>query len=330
MATLTVHFIVNGTVPALGYKVAYKKTTDSSYSFLSTNIFASPAVITGIDPTAQYDGYIQVDCAGVTGAKTTFTTSGQLTPPTPGVPGYNLTLTDGNGYSITTANEGSIILAKLVTENVSYGTQVPYTVTGLQIADLGAGSAPLAGSFVIENTGHSDTKSFAIAADLTTEGTETFTITLDGLTVTQSCTIVDTSLSGGTQPTPVPTCILVEDGWLLDSQQECSGTNPSTIYSRITNRVRVTIKDQNGINTTRSSSTDVVLRFTYNQCWGGVDPVYTQTITIPAGQPSAYLDYTKYDVVDCGQSNCVPEDITFNCAVSNTAGLAFCPTTPTC
>lgn len=330
MATLTVNFIVNGTVPVLGYKVAYKKTTDSSYTFLPANIFASPAVITGIDPTAQYEGYIQVDCAGSTGAKTNFTTAGQVTPPGPNVPGYTLTLTDGNGYPITSANEGSVILAKLVTQNVPYNTSVPYTVTGLQIADLGPGSAPLAGNFVIENTGFSDTKSFAIAADLTTEGVETFTITLDGKSVSKSCTIIDTSINGGTQPTPVPTCILVEDGWLSDSQQECTGTNPATSYNRITYRVRATIKDQNGINTTRTSSTNVVLRFTYNQCWGGVDPVYTQTITIPAGQSSAYIDYTKYDVVDCGQSNCVPEDITFNCAVSNTAGLVFCPTTPTC
>jgi hypothetical protein len=330
MATLTVHFIVNGSIPILGYKVAYKKLTDASYSFLSSNIFASPAVIPNVDPTAQYEGYIQVECAGTTGAKTTFTTAGQITPPTPGAPGYTLTLTDGNGYPVTSVNEGSVILAKLVTVNVPYYTSIPYTVTGLQTADLGAGSAGLTGNFVIENTGHSDTKSFNIAADLTTEGNETFTLTLDGLSVTQSCTIVDTSLTGGSQPTPVPTCILIEDGWLNDSQQECTGTNPATSYNRITYRVRATIKDQNGINTTRPSSTDVVLRFTYNQCWGGVDPVYTQTITIPAGQASAYLDYTKYDVVDCGQSNCVPEDITFNCAVSNTASLVFCPSTPTC
>lgn len=330
MATLTVNFIVNGTVPVLGYKVAYKKTTESTYSFLPNNIFASPAVITGIDPTAQYEGYIQVECAGTTGAKTNFTTAGQITPVTPGAPGYTLTLSDGNGYPITTANEGSVILAKLVTVNIPYNTSIPYTVTGLQVADLGPGSAPLAGNFVIENTGHSDTKSFALAADLTTEGTETFTITLDGLSVTQSCTVVDTSVSGGTQPTPVPTCIVVEDGWLFDSQQECFGTNPATNYNRITNRISATIKDQNGINTTRTSATDVVVRFTYNQCWGGVDPVYTQTITIPAGQASAYIDYTKYDVVDCGQANCVPEDITYNCAVSNTASLPFCPATTTC
>lgn len=330
MATLTVNFIVNGTVPVLGYKVAYKKTTDVSYNFLPNNIFASPAVITGIDPTAQYEGYIQVDCAGTTGAKTNFTTAGQITPPTPGAPGYTLTLSDGNGYPITTANEGSVILAKLVTVNIPYNTSIPYTVTGLQVADLGPGSAPLAGNFVIENTGHSDTKSFALAADLTTEGTETFTITLDGLSVTQSCTVVDTSVSGGTQPTPAPTCIVVEDGWLFDSQHECFGTNPATNYNRITNRISATIKDQNGINTTRTSATDVVVRFTYNQCWGGVDPVYTQTITIPAGQASAYIDYTKYDVVDCGQANCVPEDINYNCAVSNTAGLPFCPATTTC
>lgn len=330
MATLTVNFIINGAVPVLGYKVAYKKTTDSSYTIQPNNIFSSPAVITGIDPTAKYEGYIQVDCAGSTGAKTMFTTAGQLTPITPGSPGYTLTLTDGNGYPITSVNEGSIILAKLVTQNVNYGTNVPYTVTGITSADLGPGSAPLTGNFVIENTGHSDTKSFAISADLTTEGNETFTIGLNGLSVTQSCTIVDTSLTGGTQPTPVPTCILVEDGWLLDSQQQCSGTNPATSYNRVTYRTRATIKDQNGLNTTRPSSTNVIVRYTYNQCWGGVDPVFTQTITIPAGQATAYIDYTRYDVVDCGQSNCVPEDITYNCAVSNTASLPFCPTTTIC
>jgi hypothetical protein len=330
MANLTISFIVNGTVPTLGYKVGYKKVTESQYTIWPTNFFASPIVITDVDPTAQYEGYIQVDCAGTTGAKTNFTTAGLTTPQTPGSPTYTLSITDGNGYPITSINEGGIIIVKITTTNLPYNTPVAYTVTGITLNDLNAGSAPLTGNFVIDNTGFTDTKTFKIYADTTTEGNETFTITLDGKGISKSCTINDTSLNGGSQPTPVPTCILVEDNWLNDSPQECNGTIPATSYNKTTYRVRATIKDQNGINTTRTSSTNVVVRFTYNQCWGGVDPVFTQTITIPAGQASAYLDYTRYDVVDCGASNCVPEEIIFNCVVSNTASLPFCPTTITC
>jgi len=100
-------------------------------------------------------------------------------------------------YSLSTnlsaIDEGGSVTFTLVTTNVLRGTQVPYTITGVSSNDIGM---PLTGSFTIGATG---TAVVAVTAanDLTTEGVETLTLTLDNVTpiVSQSVTIRDTSLS---------------------------------------------------------------------------------------------------------------------------------------
>ena len=97
--------------------------------------------------------------------------------------------------SSATVNEGSSVTITLTTTNVNNGTSVPYTITGTGItaADLGLGS--LAGSFTV----NSNTASLviAVANDFTTEGAETFTVTLNSITpaVTVSVSITDSSTS---------------------------------------------------------------------------------------------------------------------------------------
>lgn len=71
--------------------------------------------------------------------------------------------------------EGSQLTITVVTGNVPDGTLVPWTVTGIQLPDLYAGT--LTGNFVI-NDGTAST-SFTFAADLVTEGQEVFRLTLD-------------------------------------------------------------------------------------------------------------------------------------------------------
>ena len=113
--------------------------------------------------------------------------SGGTTPPSS--PTYALT------RSSATVNEGASVTITLTTTNVSNGTSVPYTITGTGItaADLGLGS--LAGSFTV----NSNTASLviAVANDFTTEGAETFTVTLNSITpaVTVSVSITDSSTS---------------------------------------------------------------------------------------------------------------------------------------
>lgn len=96
-------------------------------------------------------------------------------------------------YALSTSsasvNEGSSFTITLTTTNVANGTAVPYTITGVSSADIGGAS--LTGNFTVNN--NAATLVVNVTADLTTEGTEIFTLTLDFLSVSQSVTINDTS-----------------------------------------------------------------------------------------------------------------------------------------
>jgi len=98
--------------------------------------------------------------------------------------------------SVASINEGSSFTVTLTTAGVNVGTLVPYTITGISSADIGGAS--LTGNFTVTGTYLSGTASLSVSvtADSTTEGTETFTLTLDGLSLSTSVTINDTSISG--------------------------------------------------------------------------------------------------------------------------------------
>lgn len=96
-------------------------------------------------------------------------------------------------YALSTSsasvNEGSSFTITLTTTNVANGTAVPYTITGVSSADIGGAS--LTGNFTVNN--NTATLVVNVTADLTTEGTEVFTLTLNFLSVSQTVTINDTS-----------------------------------------------------------------------------------------------------------------------------------------
>jgi len=109
------------------------------------------------------------------------------------------------GRSSATVNEGGSVTITLTTTNVSNGTTVPYTITGTGItaADLGLGA--LTGSFTV--TSNSASLVINVANDFTTEGSETFTLTLNSIvpTVSVSVAITDSStavVDGGGPSTP--------------------------------------------------------------------------------------------------------------------------------
>jgi hypothetical protein len=112
--------------------------------------------------------------------------SGGTAPPSS--PTYALT------RSSATVNEGGTVTITLTTTNVVNGTVVPYTITGTGITAGDLGLSSLTGSFTV----NSNTASLVlnIAADATTEGSETFTVTLNSITPTTnvSVTINDTSV----------------------------------------------------------------------------------------------------------------------------------------
>lgn len=99
-------------------------------------------------------------------------------------------------YSISTsaspANEGDTITLTLVTSNVTIGSVLPWTITGIESADIGGAS--LTGAFVV---GSDETLNVSITADDTTEGSETMTIALDNGEASLNIPINDTSTTPG-------------------------------------------------------------------------------------------------------------------------------------
>jgi hypothetical protein len=91
--------------------------------------------------------------------------------------------------SASTVNEGATIVFTLTTSNVANDVTVAYTMTGIQSADIGGES--LTGTFTVNN--NSATLSVVVTADQSADGEETLLLTLDGLSVTSSVIINDSS-----------------------------------------------------------------------------------------------------------------------------------------
>jgi len=97
-------------------------------------------------------------------------------------------------YNLTTlapsVNEGSTASFNLTYVNATVGTEVGYTLSGINTADISTGT--LLGKVIISSTGQSIIN-IPIASDTSTEGQETLTMTLKGISA--STVINDTSKS---------------------------------------------------------------------------------------------------------------------------------------
>jgi len=96
-------------------------------------------------------------------------------------------------YALTTntssVDEGQSFTITLQTTNLVSGTIIPYTITGVESADLGG--ELLTGNFIV---GTSMIKTFTATEDNTfDDGSETFVLTIDGTASSVSVTINDTS-----------------------------------------------------------------------------------------------------------------------------------------
>ena len=131
--------------------------------------------------------------------------------------------------SVADVDEGGSVVITLTTTDIADDTTVDYTITGVSASDI---DVSLTGSFTI--TSNTDTLNINIAADATTEGSESLTLTLDGLGEDVSVVINDTSVAGS------PTYLLssgsttVNEGdsvnILLNTTNVSNGTNiPYTI-----------------------------------------------------------------------------------------------------
>ena len=93
----------------------------------------------------------------------------------------------------TSVNEGDSFTVALSTRGIADGGSLGYTVGGILAADINESRT---GNFTINN--NQATTTFSVVEDSLTEGTETFSITLDnGKSNTENVTIVDTSVVVG-------------------------------------------------------------------------------------------------------------------------------------
>lgn len=89
----------------------------------------------------------------------------------------------------TSINEGETLTVTLTTTNVSDGTNVPYTVTGVGPSDWTSGSST--GNFTVNS--NTATAQWTFAEDLSTENTEIMTIALNNGEDTINVNVQDTS-----------------------------------------------------------------------------------------------------------------------------------------
>ena len=80
--------------------------------------------------------------------------------------------------STNSVSEGSSAVFTLTTTNVAGGTSIPYTISGVNSADITGGA--LSGTAIVSSSGNA-TITIPIDSDLTTEGTESLTVTAQGI-----------------------------------------------------------------------------------------------------------------------------------------------------
>lgn len=138
-------------------------------------------------------------------------------------------LTPEQGFSLsadtTNINEGDSVTITLTTQNILNGDTVPYTITGISASDLAVGD--ITGEFTIIN--NTDDLTFTLSEDITTEGTETLTLTLDGSGTSIDITINDTSLSP--TYTLTPSALQVNEGDTLTISLSTTGRSEGDVIN---------------------------------------------------------------------------------------------------
>ena len=182
-----------------------------TYTLSGTNMVAGtsvPFTLSGM--TAGVDYTVPAQTSFVVGSAQSVTVTTLADAITDGDKALTMTLTglgiaastavidssQGNGVvtytltaSPTTVNEGSIITYTLTATNGVAGTNVPFTLSGMTAGvDY---TVPANSSFVV---GSRMSIAVTTLADTTTDGNKTLTMTLTGLTVTASATVIDSSL----------------------------------------------------------------------------------------------------------------------------------------
>jgi len=134
--------------------------------------------------------------------------------------------------SSASVNEGGSFVVTLTTTNVPDGTAVPYTITGVSSNDING--ANLSSSFTVNSS--TATITFNVTADATTEGVETFLLSLNALSVTQSVTINDTSTTPLATYAVAPAADNVDEGSaLVFNVTTTNVADATTLYYTLSN-----------------------------------------------------------------------------------------------
>lgn len=123
--------------------------------------------------------------------------------------------------SALSVNEGASATFTLSTTNVAAGTAVPYTLSGISLADVVGGT--LQGTAIIGANGRA-TISVAIAADGVREGAETLTVAAGGAST--SVVINDTSVPALAVPTAF--ALVRTAPWMYDISPLQGGVRPAS------------------------------------------------------------------------------------------------------
>jgi len=144
--------------------------------------------------------------------------------------------------------------------------------------------------------------------------------------VSSSCVAptTTTTTTATPPPTPIPQSILVEASNNIGPDQSCLGTNYSTTVETAT----VTLYDQFGNVINAPTTITVTVNTTYNLCSGGsiTAPI---NIVISEGTSSGSTSWDSTRTVDCN-GECLSESRYYDCALSNTASLAWKSGTVSC
>ena len=184
--------------------------------------------------------------------------------------------------SVPDVNEGDSIVITLTTTDIADATSIPYTITGVDVSDI---DIALTGSFTI--TSNTDTLAINIADDATTEGSESLTLTLDGLGEDVSVVINDTSITGS------PTYILSSGSTTVNEGDSVNILLNTTNVSNGT-VVPYTIT---GIDASDLSSGSITGNFTVSSNFASLSFTFDQDITTEGSEVmNLALDNSEDDI----------------------------------
>ena len=243
--------------------------------------------------------------------------------------------------SVASVNEGSSFTITLTTTNVANETTVPYTITGISSADIGGAS--LTGNFTVNN--NTATATFNVTADATTEGAETFVLTLNALSTTQSVTINDTSTTPVGTPTyaVAPAANNVNEGSaLVFNVTTTNVSDATTLYWSVTNASdfststgSFTITSNAGsfsVTPTADATTEGAETFTASVRTGSVSGTIvatSSTVTINDTSTTPGGGSESYALAASSESITEGENTTFTLTTTNVADATNVPYTIT-